>query len=101
MWTCDCDACARAAHLDLKFVLHAGHFIVQEIAGSRELSGPDVVMTHLLLKTNASVLVESPAYALITRAAASRLEVPVDSAVPLTASFEHYPPVDAYVVPLG
>jgi hypothetical protein len=100
LWTCTCDACARAFQLDLKFVLHAGHFVVQEIAGSRELSGPDVVMTHLLLKTNASRLVQSPAYALITHAAASRLNVPVDSAVVMTASFEHYPPVEAFVVPL-
>lgn len=101
LWTCDCEACARATQLDLKFVLHAGHFVVQEIAGSRELSGPDVVMTHLLLKTNASQLVESHAYALITQAAASRLRVPVDSAVQMTVSFEHYPPVDTFVVPLA
>lgn len=100
MWSCDCEACSRAAHLDLKFVLHAGHFVVQEIAGSRELSGPDVVMTHLLLKTDAARLVESTAYLLITETAASRLAVPVDAAVPLTASFEHYPPVGAFVVPL-
>jgi hypothetical protein len=101
LWTCTCEACARASQLDLKFVLHAGHFVVQDIAGSRELSGPDVVMTHLLLKTNASQVVKSPAYALITQAAASRLDVPLDSAVPMTASFEHYAPVNAYVVPLA
>lgn len=101
LWSCACEACARATSLDLKFILHAGHFVVQEIAGRAELSGPDVVMTHLLLKTNASQLVGAHAYALVTAAAASRLGVPVEAAVPMTESFEHYPPVDAYLVALG
>ena len=29
LWSCQCDACVRVADLDLKFVLHAGSFIVQ------------------------------------------------------------------------
>ena len=37
--------------LDLKFIVHAGAFVVQSIAGGHELVGPDVGMAHRLLKT--------------------------------------------------
>ena len=57
IWTCTCDACARADSLDLKFIVHAGKYVIQQIAGSRELSGPEVVMAHRLLKNGATQVV--------------------------------------------
>lgn len=101
IWTCTCDACSRIAGLDLKFVLHAGPFVIQSIAGGRELIGPEVVMAHRLLKTGAGTLVGHGAYALITDAAATRFDVPTDDAIPLVESYEHYPPIHLHVFPLG
>jgi Protein of unknown function (DUF2652) len=100
IWTCRCMACSRVGGLDLKFVLHAGSYVVQSIAGGRELVGPEVVMAHRLLKNHAAELIGHPAYALITEAAASRLAVPPDGARELTETYEHYPPIAVRVYAL-
>ena len=100
IWTCTCDACLRIESLELKFIVHTGPFVIQEIAGRSELIGPEVVMAHRLLKTEASNHVDRPAYLLVTAAAASRLEIPIDHAVPLVASYEHYAPIDTFIFPL-
>jgi hypothetical protein len=91
IWTCTCDACARVNGLDLKFVLHAGRYVVQEIAGSRELSGPNVVMAHRLLKSSAGELIGHGAYALLTAAAVQNLDVPVDDAIPFAETHDGSP----------
>jgi hypothetical protein len=100
IWPCWCDACSRIDVLDLKFILHAGAFVKQEIAGRRELVGPEVVMAHRLLKTGAAQLVGHGAYALITAAAAGRFDIPTADAVPIVETYEHYPPISAHVFPL-
>jgi Protein of unknown function (DUF2652) len=100
IWTCTCDACARASGLDLKFVLHAGTFVLQEIAGSRELSGPDVVMAHRLLKNGAAAVIGDGAYVLVSAAAARSLDVPVTDAVRMTETYEHYAPIDTFAIAL-
>ena len=100
VWSCTCDACARIDALDLKFILHAGPFIIQGIAGRSELVGPEVVLAHRLLKSSAADLVGHGAYALITSAAASRYDVPTAGAVPIVERYEHYAPVDAHVFAL-
>ncbi len=97
-WTCTCDACARANTLDLKFVLHAGRYVMQEIAGSRELTGPDVVMAHRLLKNGAAAVMGHGAYVLMSAAAVSHLDVPVDGAARMTETYEHYPPIETYAI---
>ena len=97
IWTCSCHACSRANTLDLKFILHAGRFVEQEIAGSRELSGPEVVMAHRLLKNHGAEAVGHGSYALLSAAAVSQLDVPIDTAVPATETYEHYQPIDVFV----
>ncbi len=100
VWTCRCGACVHVTSLDLKFVLHAGSFFVQSIAGSRELIGPEVVMAHRLLKNHAAALVGHSAYALVTETAATRLGIPVTGSLELTETYEHYPPIAARVYSL-
>jgi len=100
VWSCRCDACARVDSLDLKFVVHAGGYVVQSIGGGRELVGPEVVMAHRLLKNGAANLVGHPAYALITEAAAAALDVPAAGGLELTETYEHYPPIRARVYAL-
>jgi uncharacterized protein DUF2652 len=101
IWPCWCDACARIDVLELKFILHAGAYVIQEVAGSRELVGPEVVIAHRLLKTRAAELVGHGAFALTTAAAAARFDIPTESGIPLAETYEHYPtPISAHVFPL-
>lgn len=100
IWTCGCGSCSRIHSLDLKFILHAGPFVIQTIAGSEELSGPEVVMAHRLLKNDAATRLGHGAYALLTDAAASMLGVAPDRAVRMTETYEHYAPIDTLVFPL-
>ena len=101
VWACRCDACARVDTLDLKFILHAGPFVIQTIGGRTELVGPDVVMAHRLLKNRAAAVIGRGAYALITDAAARRLDLSTEGSLPLVETYEHYAPVHAHVYPIG
>ena len=100
VWTCTCDACSRVGALELKFVLHAGNYVVQSIGGGVELAGPEVVVAHRLLKNHAAEVVGSSAYALITEAAATRLEVPSAEAREITETYEFYHPIAARIYPV-
>jgi hypothetical protein len=100
IWTCTCDACSRASRLELKFILHAGSYVVQAIAGRRELMGPDVVLAHRLLKSQARTVMTDGAYILITAAAARMLDVPVEGAATITETYDHYAPVTASLLGL-
>jgi hypothetical protein len=99
-WTCRCDACMRIDQLDLKFILHAGPFVIQSIGGATELVGPEVVMAHRLLKSDAAAIVGHGAYLVLTRAAADHLGVPLDGGRPMVAEYEHYEPIDTIVFEL-
>lgn len=48
--TCDCNACAGAPQLDLKFFVHHGQYVRGRIAGRDELAGASVIVVHRLLK---------------------------------------------------
>jgi hypothetical protein len=89
-YTCWCDACSRIDLLELKFVLHAGGFVIQDIAGQRELVGPEVVVAHRLLKSRAGELVGRNAYALVTDAASEALDVPGEGALELVESYDDH-----------
>ena len=98
--TCTCDACISIGGLELKFVLHHGDYIVQSVAGHQELLGPEVTISHLLLKNHVADLIGKSGYALITESAASHLDVPLHSARPITEQYEYYAPVRARVLRL-
>jgi Protein of unknown function (DUF2652) len=87
-YTCWCDACSRIDLLELKFVLHAGAFVIQDIAGQREVVGPEVVVAHRLLKSRAAELVGHNAYALVTDAATVALDIVVDGAFELAETYD-------------
>jgi hypothetical protein len=88
LWSCQCDACVRVATLDLKFVLHAGSYVIHSVGGGRELAGPDVVIAHRLLKNRAAEVLGTRAYALVTRPAMDRLGIPDGGSTALTEPLE-------------
>ena len=97
VWTCRCDACMRIDQLELKFIVHAGRFVIQSIAGTAELVGPEVVMAHRLLKNDAARALGTGAYALLTSPVVERFGVRVDGALPMTAEYEHYEPLETWL----
>ena len=48
--TCPCQACRAISGLDLKFVVHYGEFVLQELAGKTGPVGSSVNLVHALLK---------------------------------------------------
>jgi hypothetical protein len=100
LWSCRCDACIRVGGLDLKFVLHAGSFVIQAIGGNRELAGPDVVVAHRLLKNTAAAVLGTRAYALVTGAAMDRLGIPDVGSTVLTESLDGGRMLEARAFPL-
>jgi len=95
------DAYAILTRLLDGFILHAGPFVLQEIAGQRELVGPEVVIAHRLLKSSAPELAGRSGFALVTSAAAEQLAIPLDDCAPIVESHEHYAPIDAHVFTLS
>jgi Protein of unknown function (DUF2652) len=93
VWPCSCEPCRRIDRLELKFVVHAGPFVLQSIAGSHELVGPEVVVAHRLLKSRAADAVGHTAFALVTDAASEWLDVPADGGVPVVEACAPSPPV--------
>ncbi len=71
--TCGCAACASIDTLDLKFIAHYGTYIVQELAGTQDLAGPDVILTHRLLKNSIAEQKGCRAYVFFTDACLQRL----------------------------
>lgn len=70
---CSCRACRTIDSLDLKFVVHHGHYVCRSVAGAKKLVGADVVVVHRLLKNAVSEILGTRAYALFTTAAAAAL----------------------------
>ena len=97
---CTCEACGSIGTLELKFVVHHGPYIAQSIAGHHELLGPEVTVSHLLLKHHVAELIGRSAYALVTESAAAQLDIPLERALPITERYEHYAPVRARVLTL-
>ncbi len=101
LMVCTCDACLSIGGLELKFVVHHGEYIVQSVAGHQELFGPDVTISHLLMKNRVADVIGRSAYALVTESAATHLDVPLGRARAITERYEHYAPVQAFVLTLS
>ncbi len=94
--SCECDACRNIPNLDLKFFVHHGSFSLLDIGGREELSGPNVILIHRLLKNDVTI----PAYSLYTRAAVEALHMEEyfeEEMEPHSERYEHLGQVEAYV----
>ena len=100
-WTCACDSCSRAYLLDLKFVLHHGDYVLQQVGRQDELLGPDVNIAHRLLKNHARDVIGARPYALLSDAVIAALGIPSLDMVPMTETYERVPPIAVHVLPLA
>lgn len=73
--TCQCAACANVSNLDLKFFVHHGRFVQQDLGRQVELVGPDVNLVHRLMKNHVRENTGISAYTLYTEAAVRRLGI--------------------------
>jgi len=96
--TCPCRACRALPTLDLKFMLHHGEFILQQVAGIKDLLGTDVNLIHRLLKNRVSESTGWKSYALITNQGLERMQADKISFVQQTESYEHLGEVKTYIM---
>lgn len=87
--TCTCQACRQIPSLDLKFMAHHGHYIVQKISDRQELIGSDVNLIHRLLKNSVSQATGWKAYALITQPCLEKFNLNLDQTHEGSESYEH------------
>ena len=95
--TCPCRACQALPTLDLKFMVHHGEFIIQQVAGIRDLLGTDVNLVHRLAKNRVSESTGWKGYALFTNQGLERLQTDKASFVQQKESYEHLGEVQTYV----
>ena len=76
--TCTCNACQNIPLLDLKFVVHHGDYIRQQIMNMTELVGSDVNLAHRLLKNSVADATGWRAYALFTAPALDHMGIQLD-----------------------
>ena len=67
---CHCEACKTLTALRLKIIMHSGTALFYRLGRFDELSGPDVILAHRLVKNS----VKSHHYLLMTEAARSLLD---------------------------
>lgn len=98
--TCECRACQNMPNLDLKFFVHYGDYIVQQISGIRELVGSDVNLAHRLMKNHLTEATGWKAYALFTERGLERLGVRPTDMHPQIEAYEHLGEVQTYSLDL-
>jgi len=96
--TCPCRACQALPTLDLKFMVHHGGFIIQQVAWIRDLLGTDVNLIHRLSKNHVSESTGWKGYALFTDPVLERMQTDKASFVQQSESYEHLGEVETYVM---
>lgn len=87
--TCTCRACQSIPSLDLKFFIHHGDYIVQNILGIRELVGSDVNLIHRLTKNHVTEATTWRAYVLLTQSAFDCIHTPIEGLHTQTETYEY------------
>jgi hypothetical protein len=87
--TCTCRACQSIPLLDLKFFVHHGDFVVQNISGTRELAGSDVNLIHRLMKNHITEITAWRAYLLFTQAGLECMRLQLEGLFEGVESYEH------------
>lgn len=96
--TCSCRACESIPMLDLKFMVHHGNFVTQQIAGIKDLLGTDVNLIHRLTKNHVAESTGWKGYALFTRQGLEQLKTDKAPFLQQTESYEHLGNVETYVM---
>ena len=96
--TCDCKACKAIPTLDLKFIVHYGDFIIQQVAGIKDLLGTDVNLIHRLAKNHVAESTGWQGYVLFTNQGLERMQTDKQAFIQQMESYEHLGEVATYVM---
>lgn len=94
--TCPCRACRALPSLDLKLILHHGDFVLQQVAGIRDLLGTDVNLIHRLLKNGVSESTGWKGYALFTDHALEHMHCSRENYFTRCETYEHLGDVNIF-----
>jgi hypothetical protein len=94
--TCPCKACRALPTLDLKFMVHHGEFLIQQVAGTKHLLGTDVNLIHRLAKNHVSESTGWKGYAMFTDQVVERMQYNKDNFFKQSESYEHLGNVETY-----
>ena len=87
--TCTCKACKNIPSLDLKFIVHHGDYILQQVRGIREMVGSDVNLVHRLSKNHITEETGWRAYLMITEPCLDHLDLTLEGTHQQTEAYEH------------
>jgi Protein of unknown function (DUF2652)/Polyketide cyclase / dehydrase and lipid transport len=87
--TCTCRACQNIPSLDLKFIVHHGDYIIQQVRGIREMVGSDVNLVHRLSKNHVTETTGWRAYLMITEPCLAHLDLQLEGVHEQVESYEH------------
>jgi hypothetical protein len=87
--TCTCRACESIPSLDLKFFVHHGDYITQDISGIHELVGTDVNLIHRLTKNHITEVTGWRAYILFTQKAFEHMQIEPEGLHVYVENYEH------------
>jgi hypothetical protein len=97
---CQCNACKAIPTLDLKFILHFGEYLPQNVSGITELVGSDVNLAHRLLKNHVGEDTGWKAYVLFTEMVLKQLNVKPENMHEQVESYAHLGEVKTYSLDL-
>jgi hypothetical protein len=80
----------------LKFILHHGEYVIQQVAGIRDLMGTDVNLIHRLLKNGVSESTGWKGYTVLTDAALKQMNCSRANLFKRCETYEHLGDVDIY-----
>jgi hypothetical protein len=87
--TCNCKACEMASSLDLKFIVHYGDYIMNNVSGKDKPLGSSVNIAHRLLKNHVMEATGWTAYALFTKDALDAMQVSPGEVYERPEAYEH------------
>lgn len=99
--TCPCKACQAIPTLDLKFFVHHGEYIVQQVAGTRDLMGNDVTLIHRLAKNRVTESTGWNGYVLFTGNCLERMQADKKPFIQQAETYEHLGDVETYVMDMN
>ena len=98
--TCPCKACQAIPTLDLKFIVHHGEYMIQQVAGNTDLLGNDVTLIHRLAKNRVTESTGWNGYVLFTGNCLERMQADKKPFIQQVESYEHLGEVQTYVMDL-
>jgi hypothetical protein len=95
--TCECNACRSIPLLDLKFIVHFGDYVMQQVAGIKELVGSEVNRLFRLGKNHVTEETGWKAYIFYTDASLQQSGIASEGMHKQLESYEHLGDVTGYV----